>query len=358
MSEGPGFRHDEGATSPIVGAVLTLTITVGAVAAVMAWGVPMLQASQAQGTVDAVVEEMHLLDDLTEAIARSGGGVSGEVAVTYDRGGLVLTERAPIWVVAYGVDGRADVTLEGAADGDATYRIVNRGEQNLSSVHVSHARIGDDRSTPLAVEEVGDLASGASAEVTVRDTREDPVPLAASATRVRVHEYGVVPSTLVAEAWIVDPGAVVYSLPAADGYHEVALTNGGVLVDAPTGAHVEDPDAVRHVDDGTPRVFVSFERVTPGGMTSAGPGSWKLKAVAGATRSLLPTGVNATDLSVEVPERADPWRQAIRNDHARQVGDGLTSPWTRTGEGVRLDGPVDLHLFYRRIAFPSGLRPS
>lgn len=358
MSDDRGLLRGDVATSPIVGAVLTLTITVGAVAAVMTWGVPQLQASQAQGTLDAVVEEMHLLDDLTEAIARSGGGVSGEVALTYDRGGLVLTDRAPIWIVAYGIDGRANLTLEGAADGDATYRIVNRGEEDLDSVHVDHARIGDDRSTPLGVEKVGDLASGASVEVTVRDRREDPVPIDGSAIRVRVHEHGVIPETRVAEAWIVDPGAVVYSLSSGDGHHEVALTNGGVVVDAPTGAHVEGSDAVRYVDTGTPRAFVSLERVTPEGMTSAGPGSWKLKAVAGTTRSLLPTGVNATDLSIAVPERADPWGQAIWNDHARQEGDDLTSTWTRTADGVRLDGPVDLHLFYRRIGFPSGLQPS
>lgn len=357
MSEDRRCARRDAATSPIVGAVLTLTITIGAVAAVMAWGLPRLQASQAQATVDAVVEEMRLLDDLTDAIARSGGGVSGKAVVTYDRGGMVLSERGPIWTIAYGIDGRADVSLDAVADGDATYRIVNGGAENLSSVHVSHARIGDDRTTPIGTAQIGDLGAGRWTEVTVRDGSRDPVPLAGSAIRVRVHEFGVLPANRVAEAWIVDPGSLRYSLSTAEGHRAVELSNGDLLVESPTGAHVADPDAVRHVTDRAPRVFVSLERVTPEGPTTAGPGTWELDAVAGATRSLIPTGVEATDLSIEVPERADPWGQAIWNAHARETGDGLTSSVTRAPDGVRLEGPVDLHLFYRRIAFPSGLRP-
>lgn len=361
MSETPPrLRDDRRAVSPVVGAVLTLAITVGAVAVVMAWGVPQLQAAQARATVDAVIGELRLLDDLTDAISESGGGVSGEAVVTFDRGGMRVAERGDPWVVTYGTDGRTNLSVDGAADGDARYRLTNRAPSNLSSVHVTHVRIGDDGSTTLGTETIGDLTAGETATVTIRDGTASPVPLGGTAVRVRVHEHGVVPATLVAEAWIVDPGRVRYDLSSPTGHHAVALSNGGLVVETPTSSRVDDAAAVRfgRRGGGPPTLFLSMERLTPDGPTTVGPGSWELKAVAGTTRSLIPSGVEATNLTVSVPDRGADWGQAIWTEHARSAGDGLRSPVVRTGDGVRFDGPVELHLFYRRIVFPTGFEPT
>lgn len=357
----------EDAVSPVVGAVLTMSIVVGAIIAVMMWGVPTLQKAQSQAAVDSVVQEMTLLDDVIDDLAQSGGGVAAEATFSYDRGSMSLTGDGDRWIVSYTLDSDAAIRLEDVSDVDHTYTLKNEGSSTIKGIKVEHSRVADDGQETLNQVDVGDLAPGETAEVDVRDPDGLDYPLEQTFVRAALYQFGVSEDNLVGDAWIVDTGAVRYERSAPAGFYRVRLVNGGVAVDEPHGSRMENLGAVKHVDAEAfeqARVFVNLQRVTPGENASitAGPGSWRLGVVSAASRPLTDTGSTVHDLDVRVVDDSEFWRRHLYLEHARPgmagYGYDLVSPFDQTDDGLHADGPLRLSLFYQHARFPSGFEAS
>lgn len=357
---------DRRAVSPIVGSVLMLAIATGAVAAILFWGVPLIQESSGRASLDAASEQLLLLDELADTVADSGGGISAETVFTVDRGGLFLEPAGDRWVVTYGVTsgpGAADVSLWGLDDTDADYHVKNEGTGALLDLYVAHDLVTPTGTTPLNGVAVGTLGAGASARVTVADTSPAGIPRDIEETflRVRMYRFGPSPDTLVAEAWIFDPGAVAYRLPSPGGFFSARLVNGALFVQAPHGRWIEDLDTVQHFESkggGDPHLFVTLEELRRlDGPPTAGAGSVGLKVRSEVNRVLGPTQ-KVTDLRINVtgPGGADAevWQRWIAvNEPAFTAERGAD----RRGTAAYLAGPVDLSMFYHRLVFPDGFQP-
>lgn len=361
------LADDASGVTPLIGAVLTMVIVVGAIGAIMVWGLPAMQHAGARASLDAVVAQLGLLDDLTDDMAEAGGGIAGKAVFTYDRGGMTLGPRGDRWVVVYGLGVRpANLSLAGLSDGDANLTVRNEAGGAgagggagtggaVSSVVASFARVEGDRIVPIGTAGVGDLTPGNQTRVQVQDATGRPVPVDGRFLRIRFHEFAAHPDTLVAEAWVVDPGAVAWRLASPGGFFEARLVQSAVLVRTPFDARIEGLDAVTWVQRNasqTPALFVSVERIRadgPGVATTAGRGSWGLRVQSDVATTLLPRAVLAEHLRISVagPD-GDLWRRwlVIEEPHLQAQGDA-----------AYLRGPITLSLFTHEVAVPEGFTP-
>lgn len=355
------LRSDAAGVTPLVGAILTLVLVIGAIAVVMLWGLPALHHQSARATLDAVTDQLRLMDDLTDRMADAGGGISGEAVFTYDRGGLALDPVGDRWVLVYGRGMRpADISLGGLADGDANYTVVNEAAAGdpvarLRELTVVHHRVDGDRLVRVGQAWPGTLEAGASTEVTFTNgTTGQPVPVEGTFLRLRFYEFGEDPDTLVAEAWVVDVGAVDYRLASPAGPFRVRLAQSALAVQAPGEHRVLGLDAVDRVQpaggQGGPgdTIFVGFERLVPDASgRGAGAGSWGVKVRSATAATLTPSAVQAEHVRLTVPgPDAALWRTALLD---------AEPSFAAEGDGVHLAGPVKITVFYHEVRLVGGL---
>lgn len=334
-----------------------MALVIGAIAAIMVWGMPALQQASARSTLTGVVSQMGLLDALIDDTAEAGGGISGQGVFTYDRGGMVLAAREDPWVVVYGRGATpANLSLSGVADGDAAFTVTNEAAGPtgaLAHLVAVYARVDGDRITTLGTQTLGDLLDGASVQATARDATGSAVPLTGDFLRVRFYELAVAEETLVAEAWVMDPGAVTYRLGSPGGFHEARMVQGAILVRTPFDARIERLGAVTWVRQNAsdaPTVFVALDRMVPDGTgLTAGAGRWGLRVRTDHATELLPSAVRAEHLRIAVAgDDADLWQRWLRIEEPRLGTDGTAA---------YVDGPVSLVLFHHEVALPGGLTP-
>lgn len=349
-----GLCRDDAGVSPVVGAAMILVITMGAIGVVMYWGLPNLHRAQAQATVDGIVDQFAILDDLAEDLGRQGGRSVSTGHLTVDQGGLVFDNAGTRWVVVYGVDRGSplNVSLGELDDTDERYTILNHGSADRSGISVEHAVLDDGTFRTVDVRYGLDLTAGDPVPVRIRDGG-GPYPIEGTVLRLRFYDGTLTPSHLAAEAWIVDAGALRYRLSAPAGFHAVEWTNGAISVETPTGSAIRGLDGVstfRSNATEDPLVFVSLRRLQhTGGPTTAGTGDWTLSVRPHLDRTLTPSSRTAQDVRIGVAgDQADLWRRWMALE---------TDGFDAEGDRVHRHGPVEISLFYHEVRFAKGFQP-
>lgn len=361
----PCLPRDDRGVTPVVGVALILVITTGAIAMVVYWGLPTLQQSRARGGLDSVVEQLVVVDDLTKDLAQTGGSTTASTQLTINQGGLVLEERGTRWIVVYGVDEDRPLNLSvtGLDDADETYTIRNHGSEATPQLHVRHSVLNGSAFEDLEPAGNRTIPAGGAIDVTVREGGL-PFALDGVVLRIRVHNVTQDVDDLLAEAWVVDTGALSYRSSSPAGFYAAQLTNGVVRARAPHGDWLRSADAIQSfetaaVDD--PLVYVSLRRLVPADDASltAGRGTWTLRLHAVQSLPLTPESQKAHHLRIRVAgEEMDVWQRHLHlRTLTEDAGGDLVTPWMRLDGGLYRAGPVDMSVFYHETRFAEGLRP-
>lgn len=339
------------AVSPVIGTILMIAIVVSVITIVFAVAVPQFRRLEAQGKADTARSMMARLHGRISDLVFGQTARSDQVSLHLPDGEMFADGIGSRWVLTTSTVGTPDslnFTVDRVTDGDARYNITNRGMHSLSggdALQANHSVWRSGRRVDLADAAFSLPAVGDTEEITVLDADGDPVPLREARFRIRI--YNDSSKSVVGEAWIVDTGSVRWSASLYDGFHEITILDGTVVVDEPArDARLQGFTSVR-----TPsgRVSISLVRlvVPEEASPSIGAGPVVVPLRSQPARSILDDATRANVTLTYHLDHADLLHNATRDDTG--MAEDVAS-----GRLVVAD-PVQVDIVDHVVALPEGL---
>lgn len=241
LSSSPASRDD--AVSPVVGMILVLAISIVGTATILYWGLPAIDEMKANVEYRSVQGQFAELDaTLKELAAGTTEKTANRWQPSLSRGEIAVRNGTEGWLFAtepYNASFNHDLGWSGFKDGDNAFTLHNLANQPLIAVKIECYTVsGTSSLTALNVStSANDRAQMISTLVDPSGTKDfhlfvknvgatTPVPLKDATFKCRVYTG----SSLIAEAWYANVGAIRYNLHGGLGDRSIVANNGALMV--------------------------------------------------------------------------------------------------------------------------------
>lgn len=227
--------------SPVVGTILILAISIVAISAIIAWGLPAIEELKANAESRAVLDQFRDLDDgLQSLVAGSAGKTTFKWQPTLNEGSLAIDQtQGGRWVVATDLRNGYNFTYFGLNDTDRYFALHNNGYTLTSALKVRAWTFIGSTFTELTVNTTSGgaataltLANGENVTLQLYNSTGSAITLNALNIRIYLYNNSLVTASddgAVARLWLTDVGSTHYETESGVEKRHVFSTNGAVI---------------------------------------------------------------------------------------------------------------------------------
>ncbi len=246
------FKHDTKAVSPIISAILLLTIMLITVGAIMTWAIPRIQGMEQDAHYEGVYAGFEVFDTRADDVIYTGKGTSRVSEIGVGGGDLFLAADDGYWMIYWSlIPENITFSSVNSKNGTFTFQFDDLEEDGLTVNITGSAGEGDFISVDGKVEpgfKFGDLQ-----HVRIMNSTHD-----------------------IAELYYFKIRVLEYRLSTNHGYFEIKWLNGAIISNkgSSIGAVTDSPYIYQRDDN----LFINMINLTGNnsGFLSAGRGSYGL----------------------------------------------------------------------------------
>lgn len=280
------LRYDDTAVSPIISAILLLTIMLVTVGTIMAWAIPRIQQMQYDAQYRSSFTSFQMFDSRADDVMYAAPGTTrtagfsvpaGDLFLGRDDGYILLYwSLSPDPVIFTSVDSRT---------GAFSFIFENRNGDNLT-VNITGSDI-NDAFTSVSGPTDHPYLSGA-----IMGTVEPGIPFGRF-QYIRIHNA----STDIAEACYFRMRAVEHQLSTSSGYYEIKWLNGALITNRGSSAGSVSGVPYVYPREGDLTIQMIDLSVNRSGFGAAGPGTYDITIRKSHTISLIDKPVHSFRMS-------------------------------------------------------------
>jgi len=248
----PVFREDTHGVSPIISAILLLTIMLLVVGTIMAWAIPRIQSLEYDAQYDGAFTGFEVVDSRMDDVIYGSAGTSRTAEIAIGGGDLLLGVNDGYWLVYWSLI-QDNVTIGRILSKDSSFPI---------SFDVM----------PVQDLTVNITGTGGAGNFTPSDGKVSPGFIFGEYQYITIFNG----TTVIAEAYYFKTNVIEYQLRTNDGYYEIKWMNGAIITNrgSSSGAVSDSPYIYAHDDS----LFINMITLTANrtGFISAGPGTYAL----------------------------------------------------------------------------------
>lgn len=259
------FRNDISAVSPIISAILLLTIMLITVGSIMAWAIPRIQQMEYDAQYDGTFSNFEVFDSRADDVIYGGSDESRTAGFSFGGGDLILA-RDNGYMFLYWSLVEDNITFSGvnSEDGEFSFIFDRMDGDNLSANITGTGGQGGFTST--AGSEDHNYASDAvMGKVT-------PGFKFGDLQHIRIHNS----TSDLAEAYYFRMKVLEHNLPTSSGYYEIKWMNGAIITNR--GSKIGSVSDIPYVYPRGDSLYINIIDLSTNrsGFISAGWGSYHI----------------------------------------------------------------------------------
>lgn len=261
----PKFRNDESAVSPIISAILLLTIMLITVGSIMGWAIPRITQMENDAQYEGVYSGFEIFDSRVDDVIYGSPGTTRSTGLAVG-GGDIFLEHSNGYILVYWSLIPDNVTVSDVDSVDGGFKFVfdERPGDNLTA---NITGTGGRGSFPCNASTY-DLFTSNSIVGKV-----EPGFKFGDLQHVRIHNH----TEDLAEIYYFKVNVMEHQMPTSDGYYEIKWVNGAIITNrgSSIGA-VSGTPYIYPKDDAIFMNIIDLKANGSNGFVSAGKGSYSV----------------------------------------------------------------------------------
>lgn len=241
------------AVSDVVGFVFVLTIIIGAVVAILFWGIPYMNQQSAMARFDSALTQFDVINSvIRDEIIRQGNSSSSIVSFTADTGSISIDSKGERFIFYYSLHPDLEFNVTGLEDNDDyRFTIATKGG-SADQMFIRY----------LYKESFNEYKN-------FNEPTSHPL---SDAIQIDIYNTTGPPSVgVVGRIWLFDTGSIIYETLSSSGIYKVITENGGIissigqsgfLYDKPNIMINDEKLAMRVIQFKTDNVISGFGKAT------------------------------------------------------------------------------------------------
>lgn len=324
------LRNDTSAVSPIISAILLLTIMLVTVGSIMAWAIPRIQQMEYDAQYDSVFSSFEVFDSRADDVMYAAPGTTRSTGFSVG-GGDLLIGRDNGYILLYWslIEDTVTFSSINSNDGSFTFIFDHFAGDNLS-VNITGSEINGGFTSTAGPTDHPYTSDAVVGSVT-------PGGAFGSIQHIRIHNE----TTDLAEAFYFRMKVLEHQLPTSDGYYEIKWMNGAIITNRGSSIGAVSDIPYVYPRDGDLSVNMIDLSANKSGFGSAGRGAYEINIRKLETTTLIDKQVYSFKMSIHT-EYAKGWN--IYFDNHRDFDPVKNAQYTTIGLGYRIGEYTNLTL--------------